>query len=91
MEWKNVNETMQIGGWETKLRETSPVQSTLEEWVVCHVFQETVVKKPQQITPISSQLPSNLESPCETKSNVNEFGDVELPNLNINIANSSSR
>lgn len=56
-----------------------------EEWVVCRVFQKSAMKKPQQ-TP--STLPS-LDSPCDTNSIVNEFGDIELPNLN-NIANSSS-
>jgi len=40
------------------------------------------VKKPQQAN--SSQP----DSPCDTVSMVNEFGDVELPNLN-SIANSS--
>ncbi|KAG2667428.1 hypothetical protein I3843_15G110700 [Carya illinoinensis] len=76
---------------EYRLESKHPFRSTKEEWVVCRVFQKSAVKKPQQVTPISSQLPSDLESPCETNSNVNEFGDVELPNLNSNIANSSSR
>lgn len=53
--------------------------------MVCRVFQKSAVKKPQQ-TP--SSQPS-LGSPCDTNSIVNEFGDIELPNLN-NIANSSS-
>lgn len=51
--------------------------------MVCRVFQKSLlVKKPQQTN--SSQP----DSPCDTVSVVNEFGDVELPNLN-SIANSS--
>lgn len=54
-----------------------------EEWVICRVFQKgSAAKKPQQT---SSSQPSQ-ESP---HSMVNEFGDVDLPNLN-SIANSSS-
>lgn len=56
-----------------------------EEWVVCRVFQKSAVKKPQQ-TP--SSQPS-LDSPCDTNSMVNEYGDIELPNLN-SIASSAS-
>lgn len=53
--------------------------------MVCRVFQKSLqVKRPQQ-TPSSQP-----ESPCDTASMVNEFGDVELPNLINNIANSSS-
>lgn len=54
--------------------------------MVCRVFQKcTAARKPQQT---SSSQP---ESPCDTTSIVNDqFGDVELPNLNLNgIANSS--
>jgi hypothetical protein len=52
--------------------------------VVCRVFQKSIAtKKPQQT---SSSQP---ESPCDTTSMVNEFGDIELPNLN-GITNSSS-
>lgn len=52
--------------------------------MVCRVFQKSIAtKKPQQTS--SSQQ----ESPCDTTSMVNEFGDVEFPNLN-GIANSSS-
>lgn len=65
-----------------------------EEWVVCRVFQKsTSLKKPQQTTTSSQQQQqTSIESPCdETNSIVNEFGDIELPNLNSNsIANSSS-
>lgn len=58
-----------------------------EEWVVCRVFQKSAaaVKKPQH-TP--SSQPSD-ESLCDTNSMVNEFGDIELPNLN-GIANLTS-
>ncbi|KAK6249659.1 hypothetical protein SCA6_003664 [Theobroma cacao] len=63
-----------------------PEIEPLEEWVVCRVFQKSAaVKKPQ---PTSSSQPS-MGSPCDANSIVNEFGDVELPNLNIN-ANPSS-
>lgn len=43
------------------------------------------MKKPQQAEP-------SIDSPCEANSIVNEFGDIELPNLNSNTitANSSS-
>ncbi|KAA8541225.1 hypothetical protein F0562_025168 [Nyssa sinensis] len=59
---------------------------TKEEWVVCRVFQKsTTVKKPQQ-TPSSQQSP---DSPCDTNTIGNDFGDIEIPNLN-RIASSSS-
>ncbi|CAL0322227.1 unnamed protein product [Lupinus luteus] len=58
-----------------------------DEWVVCRVFQKSIsAKKPQQ-TMISSSQP---ESPCDTTSMVNEFGDVDLPNNLNSIVNSSS-
>lgn len=55
--------------------------------MVCRVFQKSseATKKPQQTE--SSQ--QSLESPCDTNSIVNEFGDIELPNIN-NIVNSSN-
>lgn len=46
------------------------------------------MKKPIQQAP--SSLEPSIESPCEENSMVNEFGDIELPNLNTNIANISS-
>ncbi|KAE9588222.1 hypothetical protein Lal_00003291 [Lupinus albus] len=56
-----------------------------DEWVVCRVFQKTATaKKPQQTSP------SKPESPCDTTSMVNEFGDVELSNNLNNVTNSSS-
>ncbi|KAK8500627.1 hypothetical protein V6N13_032578 [Hibiscus sabdariffa] len=66
---------------EYRLENKNPFKTTKEEWVVCRVFQKSAaVKKPQ---PSSSSQPS-LGSPCDANSIVNEFGDVELPNLNIN-------
>ncbi|XP_007036530.2 PREDICTED: NAC domain-containing protein 92 [Theobroma cacao] len=71
---------------EYRLENKHPFRTTKEEWVVCRVFQKSAaVKKPQ---PTSSSQPS-MGSPCDANSIVNEFGDVELPNLNIN-ANPSS-
>ncbi|GMJ13527.1 NAC domain containing protein 58 [Hibiscus trionum] len=64
----------------------NPFKATREGWVVCRVFQKcAAAKKP---LPSSSSQPS-FGSPCDANSIVNEFGDVELPNLNIN-ANPSS-
>ncbi|KAM1036323.1 hypothetical protein ACFX15_038755 [Malus domestica] len=78
---------------EYRLENKHPFKSSKEEWVVCRVFQKSIsaLKKPQQATTSSHQQPS-IESPCDdTNSIVNEFGDIELPNLNSNInANSSS-
>ncbi|XVE58779.1 hypothetical protein DITRI_Ditri04bG0196600 [Diplodiscus trichospermus] len=66
---------------EYRLEKKHPFKATKEEWVVCRVFQKSAaVKKPQ---PTSPSQPS-LGSPCDANSIVNEFGDVELPNLNIN-------
>lgn len=51
--------------------------------MVCRVFQKSsTAKKPQQT---SSSQP---DSPCDTTSMINEFGDVELPNnLSANSSN----
>ncbi|KAJ8422448.1 hypothetical protein Cgig2_033525 [Carnegiea gigantea] len=50
-----------------------------EEWVVCRVFQKSIaIKKPQPTSP-SQPCP---DSPDETNTNTDEFGDIELPNLN---------
>ncbi|XVF53908.1 hypothetical protein PTKIN_Ptkin05aG0137300 [Pterospermum kingtungense] len=71
---------------EYRLENKHPFRATKEEWVVCRVFQKSAaVKKPQATS--SSQL--SLGSPCDANSIVNEFGDVELPNLNINTNPSS--
>ncbi|XP_047161964.1 NAC domain-containing protein 92-like [Vigna umbellata] len=68
---------------EYRLENKHHLRPSKDEWVVCRVFQKSLlVKKPQQTN--SSQP----DSPCDTVSVVNEFGDVELPNLN-SIANSS--
>ncbi|KAJ8753733.1 hypothetical protein K2173_026409 [Erythroxylum novogranatense] len=71
---------------EYRLENKHSFKPTKDEWVVCRVFQKSSAgKKPQQQA-ASSQ---SLGSPCDTNSIVNEFGDIELPNLN-SIANSSS-
>ncbi|XP_059644090.1 NAC domain-containing protein 79 [Cornus florida] len=71
---------------EYRLETKVSFKPTKEEWVVCRVFQKsTTVKKLQQTQ--SSQR--SLDSPCDTNTIANEFGDIELPNLNT-IANSSS-
>ncbi|XP_021761570.1 NAC domain-containing protein 100-like [Chenopodium quinoa] len=50
-----------------------------DEWVVCRVFQKSVaIKKPQPTSP-SMVSP---DSPDDTNTTTNEFGDIELPNLN---------
>ncbi|GLT48905.1 hypothetical protein SLA2020_224950 [Shorea laevis] len=68
---------------EYRLESKHPFKPAKEEWVVCRVFQKTAAaKKPQQ----SSSSQPSPGSPCDTNSIVNEFGDVEFPN----IANSSS-
>ncbi|KAK7364081.1 hypothetical protein VNO80_12452 [Phaseolus coccineus] len=68
---------------EYRLENKHHLRPSKNEWVVCRVFQKSLqVKKPQQTNS------SRPESPCDTVSMVNEFGDFELPNLN-SIANSS--
>ncbi|KAL3570840.1 hypothetical protein D5086_028089 [Populus alba] len=71
----------------TRLANFLGVSLSQEEWVVCRIFQKsTAVKKPQQ-EPSSQQ---SLGSLCDTNSIVNDqYGDIELPNLN-RIASSSS-
>lgn len=54
--------------------------------MVCRVFKKSSAAKKTQQT--SSSQPC-LDSPCDTNSLVNEFGDVDLPNLNTINANSS--
>lgn len=71
---------------EYRLENKCPFRSSKEDWVVCRVFQKSSAPKKLQQTP--SSLPSQ-ESPCNTNSIVNEFGDVELPHLN-SFTNSSS-
>ncbi|KAL5079602.1 hypothetical protein RYX36_008023 [Vicia faba] len=70
---------------EYRLENKHHFRTSKDEWVVCRVFQKSIAtKKPQQTS--SSQL----ESPCDTTSMVNEFGDVEFPNLNNIATNSTS-
>ncbi|XP_021658621.2 NAC domain-containing protein 92-like [Hevea brasiliensis] len=71
---------------EYRLENKHPFKRTKEEWVVCRVFQKSLAAKRPQQTASSHQ---SLGSPCDTNSIVNEFGDVELPNIN-NIGNSSN-
>lgn len=68
---------------EYRLENRHPFGPSKDEWVVCRVFQKSsAAKKPQQT---SSSQP---DSPCDTTSMINEFGDVELPNnLNANSSN----
>ncbi|XP_052179351.1 NAC domain-containing protein 92 [Diospyros lotus] len=67
---------------ETKLS----FKPTKEEWVVCRVFQKSsAVKKPQQTSP---SQPS-MDSPCDTNTMANEFGDIDLANMS-SIVNSST-
>lgn len=62
---------------EYRLESKHPFKPAKEEWVVSRVFQKSAAaKKPQR----SSSSPSP-ESPCDTTSIVNEFGDIEFPNL----------
>ncbi|KAK7320032.1 hypothetical protein RJT34_04761 [Clitoria ternatea] len=67
---------------EYRLENKHSYRSSKEEWVVCRVFQKSssATKKAQQ-TSVSPQ--QSEESPN------NEFGDVDLPNLNTLITNSS--
>lgn len=72
---------------EYRLEHKLGLKPTKEEWVVCRVFHKcSTVKKPQQT---QSSQPSFVDSPGDTNTVTNEFGDIELPNLN-SIANSSS-
>ncbi|KAK7358282.1 hypothetical protein VNO77_00209 [Canavalia gladiata] len=65
---------------EYRLENKHPFRSSKEEWVICRVFQKSSAAKKREQT--SSSQPSQ-ESPT---SMLNEFGDVEMPNLNT-IAN----
>lgn len=54
--------------------------------MVCRIFQKSaIVKKPMPT--VSS--PQSMDSPCDTNTIANDYGDIELPNLN-GIAGSSS-
>ncbi|XVF12307.1 hypothetical protein REPUB_Repub08aG0104800 [Reevesia pubescens] len=71
---------------EYRLENKHPFKAPKEEWAVCRVFQKSAAAKKPHAT--SSSQPS-LGSPYDANSMVNEFGDVELPNLNINVNPSS--
>ncbi|XP_061345015.1 NAC domain-containing protein 92-like [Gastrolobium bilobum] len=71
---------------EYRLQNKHPFRSSKDEWVVCRVFQKSSAPKKPQHTSSSQQ---SQESPCNTTSMVNDFGDLELPNLN-SITNSSN-
>ncbi|KAK9714113.1 hypothetical protein RND81_06G072200 [Saponaria officinalis] len=61
---------------EYRLDSKHSFRSTKEEWVVCRVFQKTAaMKKPQPSSP-------SQDSPDDTTTNTNEYGDIELPNMN---------
>ncbi|KAJ8560601.1 hypothetical protein K7X08_022461 [Anisodus acutangulus] len=50
-----------------------------EEWVVCRVFHKnSTAKKPQP----TSSSPQSEESPCDTYTLANEFGDIDIPSSN---------
>ncbi|XP_065864231.1 NAC domain-containing protein 100 [Euphorbia lathyris] len=65
---------------EYRLENKHPFKNTREEWVVCRIFQKSASAAKKAQTSQSSQ--QSLGSPCDTNSIVNEFGDIELPNLN---------
>ncbi|WCJ21955.1 NAC domain containing protein 58 [Euphorbia peplus] len=74
---------------EYRLENKHPFKHSKEEWVVCRIFQKSASagKKAQQTAQSSQQ---SLGSPCDdTNSIVNEFGDIELPNLNAMVDHSS--
>ncbi|XP_004512922.1 protein CUP-SHAPED COTYLEDON 1 [Cicer arietinum] len=69
---------------EYRLENKHHFRSSKDEWVVCRVFQKSIAsKKPQQT---SSSQP---QSPCDTTSIVNEFGDVELHHMDYSTNNIS--
>ncbi|KAJ7970377.1 NAC domain protein [Quillaja saponaria] len=69
---------------EYRLEHKHPFRPAKEEWVVCRVFKKSsAAKKPQLTTSVDESL-------CDTNSVVNEFGDIELPNLNASVGNSST-
>ncbi|KAL2935320.1 NAC domain-containing protein 79 [Bienertia sinuspersici] len=65
---------------EYRLDNKASFKPTKEEWVVCRVFQKSVtIKKPEPTSP--SQVSQESLDDTNTSTN-NEFGDIELPNLN---------
>ncbi|KAI7757571.1 hypothetical protein M8C21_016462 [Ambrosia artemisiifolia] len=57
-----------------------------EEWVVCRIFQKSTIAKKPMPTASSSQ---SMDSPCDTNTVANDYGDIELPNLS-GVANSNA-
>ncbi|XP_073269044.1 protein CUP-SHAPED COTYLEDON 1-like [Primulina huaijiensis] len=64
---------------EYRLESKHALKPTKEEWVVCRVFQKSlIVKKPQQ----TASSPQSQESPSDTNAMVNELQDMEyFPNF----------
>ncbi|KAM0048987.1 putative transcription factor NAM family [Helianthus debilis subsp. tardiflorus] len=71
---------------EYRLDTTHAFKPNKEEWVVCRIFQKSSIAKKPMPT-ISS--PQSMDSPCETNTMANDYGDIELPNLN-GISNSNT-
>ncbi|KAI3795757.1 hypothetical protein L1987_38414 [Smallanthus sonchifolius] len=71
---------------EYRLETTHAFKPNKEEWVVCRIFQKTTTAKKPMPTVSSSQ---SMDSPCDTNTMTNDYGDIELSNLN-GITNSSS-
>ncbi|KAK1424439.1 hypothetical protein QVD17_19769 [Tagetes erecta] len=71
---------------EYRLETTNAYKPNKEEWVVCRIFQKTLTAKKPMPALSSSQ---SMDSPCDTNAMANDYGDIELPNLNL-IANSRS-
>ncbi|KAI3735653.1 hypothetical protein L6452_15161 [Arctium lappa] len=70
---------------EYRLETTHAFKPNKEEWVVCRIFQKSMtVKKPMATT----SSPQSMDSPCDTNTMANDYGDIELPNLR-GIANSN--
>ncbi|XP_074278838.1 uncharacterized protein LOC141602463 isoform X1 [Silene latifolia] len=61
---------------EYRLDNKHSFRPTKEEWVVCRVFQKTTtIKKPQPNSP-------SQDSNEDTNTNPNEYGDIDLSNIN---------
>ncbi|PWA42564.1 No apical meristem (NAM) protein [Artemisia annua] len=71
---------------EYRLENSQAFKPNKEEWVVCRIFQKSAIAKKPMPT-VSS--PQSMDSPCDTNTIVNDYGDIELPNLN-GIAGSTS-
>ncbi|KAL8268108.1 hypothetical protein R6Q59_001906 [Mikania micrantha] len=71
---------------EYRLETTHTFKPNKEEWVVCRIFQKTTIAKKPMPTVSSSQ---SMDSPCDTNTMANDYGDIEPPNLN-NLSNLSS-